>query len=613
MKVKLSQAIKMFFENSSFEMVYFEAISNALDAEATNIVININMEASNKAPTLELQITDNGIGFDDNHYEKFSNLFDVDERSHKGLGRLVYLCYFDEIIISSIYKGSKQRTFKFSQEFDEKKYQVTDIPQSNNGTSILMKNYSLQKIAKNEYLLPKEIKSRILKQFYSKLFQKKQQGEAIEIKIKTTIDQEQYEEILSNNEIPNMELIELESTLNLYDKFQLYYSIQKIDPENTSLISAISVDNRTFTVDLIAEENIPTGFKMVFLLFSDYFTGKVDAARQNLTLTKSELRDVQRIFRKKVISLIEENVPSVKVSKTETENDLNNRYPHLIGYFDNENIGYIKNNDILKNAQDEFFKNQKELLEAHELSDEQFEKSIEISARALTEYILFRQMTIERLGNSTAKNSEAELHRLIVAKGKNGRFEKGNLIGDIYRNNSWLLDDKFMTYELTLSDRELGELVDFLLEDEQIEKDSDRPDFAFVFSSDPQKNRPFDVVIVELKKRGLDVYENMKTVNQLESRARKLMKYFKNRVQRIWYYGIIEFNEEIELALSSDFIELYSTGKLYYREKNVNISLNPKQSVPVGMFIWDINAIVNDANARNSTFLNFIKSKFAAK
>ena len=31
MKVKLSQAVKMFFGNSSLEMVYFEAIANAWD------------------------------------------------------------------------------------------------------------------------------------------------------------------------------------------------------------------------------------------------------------------------------------------------------------------------------------------------------------------------------------------------------------------------------------------------------------------------------------------------------------------------------------------------------------------------------------------------------
>lgn len=86
MKVKLGQAVKMFFGNSSLEMVYFEAVSNALDAEATEINIELSLEASNRPETLELKKSDNGLGFDDYRFSKFSKLFDVDESSHKGLG-----------------------------------------------------------------------------------------------------------------------------------------------------------------------------------------------------------------------------------------------------------------------------------------------------------------------------------------------------------------------------------------------------------------------------------------------------------------------------------------------------------------------------------------------
>jgi len=41
MKVKLSQAVKIFFSNSSLEMVYFEAIANALDANAVRKIFEI--------------------------------------------------------------------------------------------------------------------------------------------------------------------------------------------------------------------------------------------------------------------------------------------------------------------------------------------------------------------------------------------------------------------------------------------------------------------------------------------------------------------------------------------------------------------------------------------
>lgn len=614
MKVKLGQAVKMFFGNSSLEMVYFEAISNSLDAEATEINLDISIDSISRAETLQIIIEDNGLGFDDWRYRKFSKLFDVEESSHKGLGRLVYLCYFEEVEVDSIYEDKKRRRFIFSENFDEEDNEVSTVLHLSPRTILKMDRCLLQKVATYDFLYPEKIKASILDEFYTRLFQYKIGGKKIVININSTIAGKSYSESLSTDDIPDMSLVEMDATLNLYDKFQLFYSIKEVEPNETSLISAISVDNRTKKVDIIAEENIPTGYKMVFLLMSDYFIGKVDLTRQNLTLTKAELREIQKSFRREVTKLIENHIPRVKKTNFAIKESLVNRYPHLNGYFDIDNIGYVKRNDILKEAQDEFFRAQKELLDANSLTDEQFTKSLEISARALTEYILFRQLSIDKLRKSTDKDSESYLHNLIASKGKDGVFEKSTLINDIYKNNSWLLDDKFMTYEVTLSDREMSDLVGYLVDGEKIERDIDRPDFAFIFSNNPNDNKPFDVVIVELKKRGVNLYENLKTVNQLETRARNLMKYYNNKVQRIWYYGIIEFNEEVELALASDFTPLYSTGKLYYNQKDVAISINPtKVTVPVSLFMWDLDAIVSDADSRNSTFLNFIKSKFIAQ
>ena len=146
MKVKLSQAVKMFFGNSSLEMVYFEAIANALDANATEITIKISADALSQSETLSIEITDNGEGFTDERYKQFSNLFDVNEDTHKGLGRLVYLCYFESVDITSVYNQTKQRTFRFSEEFEEGKCRVMDVAEIPSETRLLMKGYVRQKI-----------------------------------------------------------------------------------------------------------------------------------------------------------------------------------------------------------------------------------------------------------------------------------------------------------------------------------------------------------------------------------------------------------------------------------------------------------------------------------
>lgn len=612
MKVKLGQAVKMFFGNSSLEMVFFEAIANALDADATQIDISIYISALNKPESLLVTIADNGVGFTDERYKKFSNLFDVDESSHKGLGRLVYLCYFDDIRVSSHFRGTKKREFAFSEQFDEQKFTVSTVKRMPTGTVLNMSGYLLQKIAKSEYLQPVKLKNRILEEFYSRLLQLKNDKQPFAINLTSKIEGRTLTASLTKEDIPPFTTVEMDSSVALFEKFFLRYSIREVDPKDTALIAAISVDNRTLQVDLIAEENIPLGYKMVFLLFSDYFTGKVDIARQNLTLTKAELKDIQTLFRKEVARIIEENIPKIKKRNKETREDLLTTYPHLTGYFDSDNVGYIARVEILKKAQDEFFKAQRELLDAQDLSEEDFQKSLDISARALTEYILFRQLTIRSLKSITHANSEAELHKLFAAMGKDGKFEKKNATKDLYRNNSWLLDDKYMTYETVLSNREMGEVIQFITS-EETPRDNDRPDIALIFSNNPKENKPFDIVVVELKKKGLSVEENMVVITQLEKRARRLMQHYNNQIQRIWYYGIIEFNEEIELQLSGQFVELYSSGKMYYREIPVTISLNPKLTVPIGVFIWDLDAVIGDAETRNAAFLNLIKSRFAEK
>ena len=609
MKVKLSQAVKMFFGNSSLEMVYFEAIANALDANATEINIKISVKALNQPETLQIEISDNGEGFTNQRYKKFSKLFDVDERTHKGLGRLVYLCYFEDVKVTSYFEKTKKRTFDFSEGFEEEKFKIEEVAEQATGTSFKMSNYAPQKIAKGDYIHPKKIKQRILEEFYSRLFQLKKQGHSVKIKIESKIEENVTTSLIENADIPEFTAIEISSSINLIDKFALYYSIKEVEPQESSLIAAISVDNRTVKVDLISNENMPLGYEMVFLLYSDFFVGKIDAARQSLTISPQEQKDVQTIFRKEVISIIESVVPSIKKRNKEVKVGLTTRYPHLSGYFEADNIGYVSRSEILKKAQDKFFKEQKEILDATSLNDEQFEKSIELSSRALTEYILFRQLTIEKLKKSTDSNSEAELHKLFASMRKDGRFEKKDAIDDIYRNNAWLLDDKYMTYETILSDREMGELVQVITDEEEI-KDDNRPDIALIFSANPESRKPFDVVIVELKKRGISLEENMKVITQLKKRARKLMEFYNNQIQRIWFYGIIEFNEEVEKELTDDYIKLYSSGKMYYRETTVTISLTPEVKLPIGVFVWDIDAVINDADSRNSAFLNLVKSKF---
>lgn len=63
MEVNVQKAVKMFFSNSSFEMIYNEALANALDAGANEIRINISLPDPTQLQNLQLTISDNGVGF----------------------------------------------------------------------------------------------------------------------------------------------------------------------------------------------------------------------------------------------------------------------------------------------------------------------------------------------------------------------------------------------------------------------------------------------------------------------------------------------------------------------------------------------------------------------
>lgn len=418
MDVKLSQAVKMFFGNSSLEMVYIEAIANSFDAGATEIDIKISIADYNKPETLAIEITDNGEGFTDDRTKKFGTLFDVDENSHKGLGRLVYICYFEDVTITSVFEGKKQRFFKFDEDFDADATEIKSVEEQPSWTTIKLSNYTLSKVKSHAYLNPFDLKNRILEEFYSRLYQYKQEKIDVKINVKLHLGEHTLQESITLDDIADLKMVQFDSTTDLFDILKLYYSIETVDLGTESFIAALSVDNRTKQIDILAKENIPLGYKMVFLLYSDVLQGKVDHTRQNLTLPENEVKNIQAMFRQEVIKVIENEVPKIAIRNKETRVSLNNRYPHLTGFFDEKNIGYVSNEDIIRKAQSNFFRAQRDVLDAQKLTDEQFDKSMELSSRALTEYILFRQFTIDRLKKISDKDDESIIHNLIVPQYK---------------------------------------------------------------------------------------------------------------------------------------------------------------------------------------------------
>ena len=611
MEVNVKQAQRMFFSKSSFEMIYFEAFANAIDAGARNIKINIGLSAKDQLQNLNISIEDDGCGFTDENFRKFGKLFDVEERTHKGLGRLVYLCYFDNIHIESVYKEYKKRIFDFNEKF-EGKFVIQDTSQEHTSTILKMQTFSGQKLGKNEYINPTYIKNALLENFYMKFYKAKNDKNPIFVKIEANIAGNIKEESTTDKDLPDFEVKPLNEKVDLFNKIDLYYYIKELDPvQETKVITAIAVDDRSQKIDIIAEENLPPHYQMIFLLISESFHGNTDGARLNLSWEVNELNKIKVIFRDAIAAVIKERIPKLAKSNKEKVNYLKTTYPYLTGYFDVNEIGYASQTDILKKAQEKLFREQKEILGAKELTNEQFEKSLNLSARALAQYILFRQSVIERLKKIDPQNLEGDIHNIIAPK--RTEFDNTNFIEDLYKNNVWVLDDKFMSYRTVLSEAEMTKVIKVLTSGEDTIVDDDRPDIVLYFSADPtlDETEKVDVVIVELKRLGLSPERNSDVEIQLENRAIKLSSYYKNRIQRIWYYGIVDLQDDyIRHLRTAQFVPLFSKGKVFYKSKNVFLDTTTDNVVIANTFIMDFSAMVADADIRNETFLKILKEQF---
>jgi hypothetical protein len=609
MEVNIKQALKVFFSKSSFEMIYFEAFANALDAGATDFYIDIKQ--GNELKELSLVLTDNGIGFTDERFRKFGKLFDVEEEpSHKGLGRLVYLCYFGKVHVESCFNNSVRRVFDFDESFKGTS-QTIHTGNEDNGTVLTMTEFLGTKLGRNDYIKPSYIKNALLENFYMKFYKAKLVGKQLNIFIRLFVDgQIVSKETITTDSMPSFSVKELTTQMDFFNSIDLYYYVREVEIKETRVITALAIDDRSHRVEIIADENLPKGYEMIFLLISESFQGNIDGTRQNLTISDNELTVIKTIFRNGISEVIKEQFPQINKNNEKRVTYLKQTFPHLCGYFDNNDIGYSSQTDILKKAQDKFFRDQKEILGAKELNDEQFNKSLDLSARALTEYILFRQNVIKRMKGLDKNNKEEELHNLIAPK--YAEFHGQEVVTDMYRNNVWVLDDKFMSYSTVLSEAEMSRVIDVLTEGEVRNKDNDRPDITLFFSGDPNDvSKKVDVVVVELKRLGLSVEQNSIVEIQLDTRTRRLAEYYGKRIQRMWFYGIVDFDDQYEMHLRDNYFNpLFSNGKIYFRSKPVSLDLTSSQSVIQNAYILDFSAMVEDANSRNSTFLKILQHSF---
>jgi anti-sigma regulatory factor (Ser/Thr protein kinase) len=612
MKISLRQAVKHFFSQSSFDQIYQEAIANAIDAGARNITIAFEANSLSDVNSFKLSISDDGVGFTEERFKKFSKLMDVEDEDikHKGLGRLVYLFYFDKVEVESYFDKNKHRLFSFDEKLnDEAEDSLPDIIESENpsGATLRFEGYNLSRLYKKEFVDPKWIKTKLLKKFVVPLFILKKKEENFCITIKSKIANHESVEQIKPESIPALKDKTFVSSYTTDGEMTMYYSVA--ENGNTMVITAMSIDGRSEPMDIFAEGNEPNGYEMFFILYADSYQGHIDASRQKLEFPTTDLKNIQKEFRKQINAILKEKAPKVVQSHQKETERLQSTFPHLEGLFDEDEIGISSRSEVIKEAQRKFMQQERELLfKAGALNDSDYFRSLELAGRTLTQYVTFRQYVIDKLKKVDSSDKEEIIHNLIVPKRQ--VINAPNSYLNIYRNNIWIFDDKFMTFNVVLSEKETTELLRKIDPECEI-RDIDRPDIAIIFSDDPKTTAKVDVVIIELKKKGLKGGENIKVEYQLEQRARALYPLFESKIQSMWLYGVTQLNNDYKSTLDTmGYRPLFSKGTVYVNPNPITITTEPERiTVPAVRYIMDMDAVINDADARNRTFMDLIKER----
>jgi len=610
MDIETSGAIRLFFPNPSLTLVYFEALANALDAGATEISIDVDVQAFDKPDTLRITIADNGDGFTDENFDRFKTLLKPRDKFHKGIGRLVFLNYFKRVDVSSAW-NKKQRNFTFKEGFDgNAPIQNLQVEQQAR-TSLVFTDFAKDRVKSYDDLKPDTIKPKIIEQFLPTLDARKREDKPfkIAINLRTSESNTQkeffpHETTVTPDDLPPMTKVTIQDdSLDAISAIDMYYHIESVAGKGSSLI-AFSIDGRTIPANLIPPSSFPPGYLCVFLFESEIFHSNADSSRQKLVLPEGiqEAR-LYRVLRRELGKVLADKIPQITEKNERIKATFEEQFPHLLGYFENDTVGLIEKDDALSIAQQRFFRVQKEILQCETLSENAYEKSLELSSRTLTEYILYRDKIIRRMKEMTTDNSESDIHNLIVPRFK--EFSQSSMSSEIYQNNAWLLDDKFMVFRTILSEKRMDAVINAIRLDEESVGDTGRPDIAMIFSADPADAKAADVVVVEIKKKTDDEKENQYAINQLLDRAVKLVAHCPN-IQRIWYYAVIQISGTMTIRLrQQNWAPLFSMGKVYYQEFRTE---RPDGSVvPTPTFVMSFDAIVADAECRNHTFLEILR------
>jgi hypothetical protein len=361
MDIETLSAVKLFFPNPSLKLVYFEALANSLDAGATSVSITISIESFDRSETLKVVVVDNGSGFNEDNFDRFKTLLKPRDQFHKGVGRLVFLNYFERVRVSSVW-GKYKRDFDFQEGFDGHAPVQPLSDEQSNRTELVFSGFVKERVKAYEDLRPEALKPEVIEHFLPTLERLKREGVDFEITIALETNQPNKQKeffpdhtTVISSDLPDMQKVTIQNySLDLLDPVEMYYHIEPVLGKGSQLV-AFSIDGRTIPAKLIPQSSFPHSYSCVFLFESEIFHSRTDTSRQTLVLPEGIPETAfYSVLRQELGHVLSTHIPKITETNTRTKEQFEEKFPHLLGYFEEDTVGLIDRDEALTIAQQRF-------------------------------------------------------------------------------------------------------------------------------------------------------------------------------------------------------------------------------------------------------------------
>lgn len=649
MNVEIEAIVKHIGKNITFLQPLYEAIVNSLEANADKIEVSffrdnqLSMWGENNKIN-SFSITDNGDGFIDDNINSFDQLWSSHKKEFgcKGSGRFTWLNVFQNIdILSEIPAESKVVEISFSKQYDPKTKKVTpNYSLTEQKTTITFRNVT------NKFYNPTQNKNtsidmrenadleniyyKIFNYLLIKLFLLKRKNKVFSITLKL----DEKKKIITNNDIPQLNLRQFSIPTNMQNckygnkiDFDLYY-IFKQDQARSKKAYYCAHERTVKKIDddgLGFSASLPNNDSFIVLLCSNYFDDNVNDDRDKFEgLEGDDLKsrnflyplligDIKQELKKQINDIIIQEYPDILKTTETIKASAIAKAPYLASYINENTDTLVSEDSLIKEAQQEFNKAKvkaktkfHKLLENAEINLEALQLTVnevsEIAAAELGEYILYRDAIIQALNVAVKDKNKAEdfIHNIFMPK-KTKCISPTNET-NYTMTNLWLLDDKFMTFSSAYSDKAIKQIIEEVffnesIQGQQLGMDNKRPDMVVFYN----KEVSHDAIVVEFKGAHAPLGEKEKASSEIKRNCFLLREKAKE-INSIWAYIITHIDHEYEVnLLANDYQPLFTNAKdgkiFYYYGKNANAHI----------YVLDINAITDDAFARNKTFLDILK------